>query len=84
MLRLFKGWLLERKLEKNEKVALTQSELHEVLDPADIGFFFRYSNTMRMFLVAAFFSSTLPIGTFICLIYLANQYWFDKWMILRR
>lgn len=84
MLRLVKNWFLVRTLRKQEFVSLTQSECNEALDPPDIGFFFRYSNTVRMFLVSVFFSSALPAGTLVCLIYLANQYWFDKWMILRR
>lgn len=75
---------IEKKLMLLEPVSITQRELNELFEPADLAMHTRYASVIRTFFVACFFFEMLPSGMLLCLVFMVIQYWVDKYMILRR
>ena len=84
IVKLLKRWHYSNRLKKGKFCDLTQRELNEIYEGAEVTFFFRYGNIIRIYFVAVFFSYILPIGPLVCLLYLILQFWLDKFMIIRR
>ena len=83
--RLLKQYTVKKKMEKDKYFSeMTQKELNELFEPADLTIYLRYTSVIRTFFVSCFFFHVVPSGMFICLIFLIIQFWVDKYMILRR
>ena len=70
-------------VDKNN-CTVSQSELNRLFQQPNFSFSQKYASKIRSFLVACFFSYILPLGPFITAVFLAIQYWVDKYLILRR
>ena len=83
--RLLKQYTVKKKMEKDKDFSeMTQKELNELFEPADLTIYLRYTSVIRTFFVSCFFFDILPLGMPICFFFLLLQFWTDKNMVIRR
>ncbi len=75
---------LKKQLERKELTDLSQKDLNELFEPADMMIYLRYCSVIRTFFVSCFFFYVLPFNMIVCAVFLVTQYWMDRYMILRR
>ncbi len=85
LVRMLKQRTVKKKMTADSNYSeMTQKELNELFEPADITIYLRYCSVIRTFFVSCFFFHALPSGMFVCLVFLVVQFWVDKLMVLRR
>ncbi len=84
LLKRYKQIRTRKQLSNGEQVLVTQKELNQLFEPPEVNIYLRYCNILRSFFVACFFFYVTPLCMLICLLFLAVQFFVDKFMILNR
>lgn len=84
LFRLLRQRVVLRKINNKEALDMNQKDLNRIFEPSEAGVNARYSAVVRSFFVSCFFFEIVPSCMFVTVVYLAVQFWVDKYMLLRQ